>query len=154
VRLTDQSFNNIDRLWDWGTSSSHEQTLWLKYPMELDSLPVILVAYDRQGCSDTTFQNIYIDRSKLVAPNVFTPNNDNNNRWSIAVKDIIELEVSIYNRNGNLVYSYNGIDGYWDGNTTDGIPAPQGAYAFLAKYRTLRAPQRKQVTNGMITLLR
>jgi len=154
VRLTDRSLHSIDRLWKVGTVESHLHTMNITYPKEYDSLDVMLVAYDKEGCTDTVQRYIYIDRSKLAVPNVFTPSKETNNRWSISTMDVDEIEVWIYDRSGNLVYHYTGTDGYWDGRMPDGTPAPQAAYTFAARYRTTLNPSRLQVQRGTITLIR
>ncbi len=154
VRLTDQSINNTDRLWKIETMESHERTLNITYPKEYDSLDVMLVAIDKNGCTDTAQNEIYIDRSTVTIPNVFTPTRETNNRWSVITLDVNEIEVWIYSRNGNLVYHYTGVDGYWDGRMPDGTPAPQAAYTFVARYTTIVNPTRQQVQRGTITLIR
>lgn len=153
VRLKDVSSGADGRLWevDGGTSDSK---IWIiEYPVDKDSLPVTLIATSRAGCNDTMTEMIYLDRATLFTPNVFTPDKESNNRWQPAMYDIVELEVSIYDRQGRLIYSYEGVDGYWDG-THNGKPCPQGAYVYTARYVSRLYPKRVNTIKGTITLLR
>ncbi len=153
VRLRDVSSGADGRLWevDGGTSDSE---LWIiAYPVDKDSVPVTLIATTRAGCNDTVREMLYLDRATLFTPNVFTPDKESNNRWQPAMYDIVKLEVSIYDRQGRLIYSYEGVDGYWDG-THNGKPCQQGAYVFTARYVSRLYPGRVQTMNGTITLLR
>lgn len=67
--------------------------------------------------------------SHIVLPNVFTPNFDSiNDVFKPQLDEIIELSFSIYNRNGNLIFETNRINGFWDGRTTSGEPCNDGVY--------------------------
>lgn len=67
--------------------------------------------------------------SHLVLPNVFTPNFDSiNDVFKPQLDEIIELSFTIYNRNGNLIFETNRINGFWDGRTTSGEPCNDGVY--------------------------
>lgn len=62
-------------------------------------------------------------------PNVFTPNYDSiNDVFRPITDEITELEFSIYNRYGNLIFETNRLRGFWDGRTTGGEPCPDGTY--------------------------
>ena len=116
-------------------------------------MPITLVAISHVGCTDTAVEMVYLDRSTLFAPNVFTPDREENNRWSPAMFDVVKLEVSIYDRQGRLVYTIEGVDDSWDG-TCPGGPCPQGAYVFMARYSSRLYPDRIQTSKGTILLLR
>ena len=105
------------------------------------------------GRTDTLSEMIYLDRATFFTPNVFTPDKESNNRWRPAMYDVDWLEVSIYDRQGRQVYAYEGVDGSWDG-TCGGAPCQQGAYVFVARYRSRYFPDRVQISHGTITLLR
>lgn len=154
VRLHDVSTGACGRLWQMGDGETCTDERWIiKYPAELDSLPITLVAISKLGCTDTLKEMIYIDRATFFTPNVFTPDKETNNRWRPAMYDIDWLEVTIYDRQGRQVYAYEGVDGSWDG-TCGGAPCQQGAYVFVARYRSRLYPDRVQITQGTITLLR
>ena len=155
IELTDNSRASIDRLWLIGDEfQSTEPKLTYTYPEEHDSVKLYLIAYSADGCADTLRSLLQIDRSLIFAPNAFTPTQETNSRWYLYSQDLTQLEVWIYNRNGNLVYHYEGMDGSWDGTFEDGGNCPQGAYVFKAEYRTRVYPNRLQTLAGSILLIR
>ncbi len=97
---------------------------------------VTLIAYNNlPECADTfSMQIIVYDSLMVQIPNVFTPNNDGiNDVFSVSVDGAKEINVSIVNRWGNIVYVYwnNSISSpstltIWDGkshgeNVSDGV---------------------------------
>lgn len=67
--------------------------------------------------------------SNIVMPNVFTPNYDSiNDVFRPITDEITELEFSIYNRYGNLIFETKRLRGFWDGRTTAGEPCSDGTY--------------------------
>lgn len=150
VEIYDNSRAAIDRLWLIGDDfQSTEEAFNYTYPEEYDSVPLYLIAYSEDGCADTLYTILQIDRSSIFVPNAFTPSQSTNDRWYIVAQGLTELEVWIYNRQGNLVYHYEGMDGYWDGGN-----CPQGSYVFKAEYRVHAYPDRKQSLSGTILLIR
>lgn len=70
--------------------------------------------------------------ASIVVPNLFTPNGDGiNDYWNI--KSLIyfpQCLVSVYTRNGSLVYQSHGYPKPWDG-TYNGNPLPNGTYYYV-----------------------
>lgn len=67
--------------------------------------------------------------SNIILPNVFTPNYDSiNDVFRPIIDEITELEFSIYNRYGNLIFETKRLRGFWDGRTTAGEACPDGTY--------------------------
>ena len=79
------------------------------------------------GCTDPTAIN-YDPLAKLEdgsclypiptveVPNIFTPNGDNaNDLFFLTTTNAFTLEMKIFNRWGNLMYSGNGLNAAWDG---------------------------------------
>lgn len=101
-----------------------------------DSVVVTLQACNRYHCcADTTF-SIHKKIRSIWWPNVFTPDEEQNNRFGCTVTyEIVAFEMHIYNRQGLLVYHTTDPSATWDG-THEGKPCPQGAYVYHwhAKY--------------------
>lgn len=154
VELRDVSRAAIDRQWIIGDFYSNQARLKYTYPEELDSVEAILIAYSNDECADTAVTIIRIDRSTLFAPNAFTPNQESNERWQLFGMQVENLNVWIYNRQGNLVYTFSGIEGSWDGTDINGNACQQGAYVYKAEYNTLLHRERKQTITGTILLIR
>jgi gliding motility-associated-like protein len=87
------------------------------------------------GCSATDSIEILVNKdveeSKLI--NVFSPNNDGINDCFFigSIAEFKEVEILIYNRWGNLVFSSNNPKSCWDGNNKNGEQAAIGTYYYL-----------------------
>ena len=154
IELRDVSRAAIGRTWYVGDIVSSEKTLSYTYPEAEDSVEAVLIAYSNDECADTSTTVIRIDRSALYAPNAFTPGQPPNSHWQLVGTQVTHLEVWIYNRQGNMVARYTGIDGAWDGTDLGGRPCQQGAYVFKAEYQTKLHPERMQTMTGTILLIR
>lgn len=95
---------------------------------------VSLVATSLLGCKDSVAL-IYlgIEGSDLQLPNVITPNNDGiNDEFRPVIQGVINYSCTIYNRNGEVVYEWQGTDGAWNGKikNSDNYAAP-GVYYYV-----------------------
>lgn len=122
--------------------------------LDAASSPVSDITYTLQGVSAfgcTNNDNVMIKVVKDVfVPSAFTPNNDGkNDHWHISYLDpLLDAEVSVYNRYGQLVYHTKGQAIDWDG-TARGEPQPSATYVYLIRFKNGRAPMK-----GTVTLLR
>jgi len=72
----------------------------------------------------------------IVAPNVFTPNNDGENDFFIVRSSNDEpVLLKIYSRAGVLVFSIEARQCVWDGYSIDGRPMASGVYFYTAEVR-------------------
>lgn len=107
-------------------------------------------AVDSNGCNafdSATVTVIKVD--KFVAVDVITPNGDNINDYWV-IRDLgyySPVEISIFNRYGDLIYHSNDYKNDWDGKS-DGKDLPEGAYYFVAKTK------QNSVIKGTINILR
>lgn len=87
------------------------------------------------GCIDTAFVNvIYEDGSKLVMPNIFTPNGDGINDIFTAIANGIKtFHADVYDRWGIKIYHWDTPQGGWDGKSGSGITASEGTYFYIIK---------------------
>ena len=157
ICLTNASSNSSSCQWFlYDGTSSTENTFCFDAPIEYDSLPVEIVVASLSGCFDTTVIHIPIDHSSIYIPNVFTPDLSQpnlNSTFYIVSRQILEMEVTIFNREGLLIASFDGLTQFWDG-THDGTKCPQGTYVYHIRYRTAPQPGEWQYKVGTITLLR
>ena len=157
VRFYDCSQHSASRQWIFGDEEMGNyqsmQHFVYTYPVEADSMPVTLIAYSTEGCADTARTVIHIDRAAVATPNVFTPGKETNGTWQPGLRDILTLEIWIYNRQGELITHLEGLDLQWDG-TKNGEPCPQGAYVYTMQYRTIVRPDKLKSLTGTILLLR
>ena len=95
---------------------------------------VSLVSSSSFGCKDSVaLIYLNITGSEMDVPNVITPNNDGmNDYFKPEVTGLVQYKCTIYNRNGEKIYDWHGMDGQWDGkvkNTNDDAAA--GVYYYL-----------------------
>jgi len=133
-------FTNLseDRLvtWEWNfgdsTRSSEKEpshTFGKKGEFE-----VILVGKDRYGCESTFTQKVSITQSfRLMVPNAFEPMNaiqEEDRTFYPKSRSIAQLELSIFNQWGELIYRSSDLsNGGWDG-TVNGVLQETGFYFF------------------------
>lgn len=72
-------------------------------------------------------------KSKVNFPNAFSPDGDGTNDiFNFKSKYILEVNMKIYNRWGELVYQTSDVDQGWNG-TVNGKQAPLGTYIYYAE---------------------
>ena len=155
VTFTNASQNATNYEWDFAglvvnTASTAPQTQTFT-----SSAVIQLIASDAAGCADTTYATVTVttcgctdptaenyDPSAVIddgscfypqpiihVPNVFTPNGDNQNDFFfIDVENAEDLEFTILNRWGNVVYFAQGLTSKWNGYIEGGNFAQDGTY--------------------------
>lgn len=146
----DMSLDATEREWTVGGMPLGDRELHIHYPVSgaEDSIEVLLTAIN-DYCRDTARTVVWVINEGIYAPNVFTPSQDINNRFSIFSSNEIDGELTIYNREGIQVYATTDLEGGWDGGNQ-----PQGAYVWHLRYRYRHAPQRWHTAVGTVTLLK
>ena len=129
----------------------------------------ITVTLNGNGCSgsDSVFvdveENVFIETSDLVMPNVFSPNNDGSNETfrpflkSDPNFNILEIlsnyDIKIYNRWGVLVHERIGTPVPWDGRV-NGEPTSDGAYYYLLSFDVECSTQKNFELKGSFEILK
>lgn len=152
VRLDDIS-HGISRNWRFLGITDTNITTSFSYPMDEDSVEVVLEAVSRAGCFDDTTVFIRSDLGAVWIPNVFTPGESQNREFKVETYDVTQGEVVIYDRKGMYITSYDLLTEAWDG-TLGGKACPQGAYIYLITYTTKGQPNITHKLKGTVTLLR
>lgn len=106
------------------------------------------------GATSLTETSIQDYTSELEIPNVFTPNNDNYNDffYPIKMKNISNIDVQIYNRWGNLIFSEKGLTFKWNGINNKGNKCSEGTYYYLIESTNIC--DEREIKKGFLTLLR
>ena len=92
---------------------------------------------DTFGCIITDTVRILMDGS-IYIPNTFTPNRDyKNEKFIISAEDLLEFNLEIYNRWGELIYQSNDVNESWDG-TYKGKVVATGTYVWKLIYMDAR----------------
>ena len=94
----------------------------------------IVIGVDENGCTGMDTVTIYVEQScgDLYVPNIFSPNGmgpAENEQLCVYGSCIAELQYTVFNRWGEMVFETNSVDNCWDGNFK-GKPAITGVYAY------------------------
>jgi len=80
-------------------------------------------------CNDTV--SVIVDVEGYDVFNSFSPNSDNiNDVFHFDDWMLKGIDVEIFNRWGQKVYHWSGMDGYWDGRSYNGEKLPEGVYFY------------------------
>ena len=104
--------------------------------------------------STFSFKGMAQDTINVLVPNVFTPNKDGvNDVFRPTYSNVKSVNGYIYNRWGEIIYQWWGLNGYWDGVTMPaGIEVPEGTYYYVIRAYSLT--DEELVKKGSITLKR
>ncbi|WNJ18169.1 LamG-like jellyroll fold domain-containing protein [Pontibacter sp. G13] len=155
-RLENRSSFAVEYLWDFGnghTSQAFEPDPYTYY--EPGTYTLSLIAYDPdRACPDTaSITFTVIENGALTLPSAFSPNGDlHNQTFRMIGKGIDEIEVQIFSRWGPLVWSWEGMDGSWNGQMIQGGAAPEGVYVVVVRGRMAGGIPFEQ--SGTLTLIR
>lgn len=158
VIFTNNSTGAVSYTWDFGNGQTSTQAtpdpVFYTTP---GTYRVMLIATSAGGCRDTAMAVITARAAEeLTILNAFTPNGDGvNDRFVIRYSGAERIEVSLYDRWGNPVWSQaqTALSGTleWDG-TIKGSPAPESVYTGAVRLKTITG---KDVVKGFtVTLLR
>ncbi len=92
-------------------------------------------------------------QAEVNSPNVFTPNGDSiNDVFTLITNNVSTLNCKIFNRWGEIVCEFHGVNGFWDGYLPSGDKAAEGVYFYVITYNDDEALE--QTKNGNLHLLR
>ena len=94
----------------------------------------IVLQISRDGyCIDEDTVHVLVEAGSFLAiPDVFTPNGDNyNEKFMVTYLNICSLSGQIYNRWGEKLSAWDGVETGWDGRTFAGEEVPDGVYFYL-----------------------
>lgn len=92
-------------------------------------------------------------QTSVEIPNVFTPDGDGvNDRFFIKTTGYEKLTCNIYNRHGEIIYRFHGLEGSWDGYTHAGVKAAPGVY-FIYLQLTTEGSDDAETWQGTLQLL-
>ena len=104
-------------------------------------------------CKDTATATIMIHKPTLFVPTAFTPYLSTNKIFKPQGVGILEYEIHIYNRKGQLVFETRDFEQGWDGKFNNTY-CEQGSYAYIIRYRDTIKPDSYREQTGAVLLLR
>lgn len=137
VDFLNTSVDGVDFLWDFNdgvTSDEENPTHQFDYS---GSFTVDLTVTNSNGCESSVSQSettlSFDDYYTINLPNVFTPNGDgDNDTYKVTVPGRVYecVDMTIYNRWGQVMFKSSGNNIQWDGYTTVGQEVPEGTYMY------------------------
>lgn len=134
-----------------------------RYAFDTSTYLICLIATSNFGCADTVckpYKNNFLQN--LLVFNVFTPGQADgyNDRYDVLIEGEKDYHLRIYDRWGVLVYesfedSDNTTDINWNGKVFNkGPECPAGTYYYIFDYTMNTSPDKKEIINGTVTLIR
>jgi len=147
------SVNGYTYEWDFGNGATSTDVHPNNMYAEPGNYEIILIATDEAGCKDTTSQIITIEEEYYIyIPNTFTFNDDRiNDVFKASTLNISNLNIVMYNRWGQKIYTSDDVNFEWDG-TYKGAIIQDGTYTFKVSYITRRGIEGK--LTGHVNILR
>jgi len=160
ARFRDTSVGNIVS-WNWsfgnGNTFIGQSPPPQTYPVPFNTRTINarLVVTDNFGCKDTADRSIILPNNCYIAvPKAFTPNNDglNDYLYPLNAYKARDLDFSVYNRFGQLLFHTNDWTQKWDGRFR-GQEADMGTYVWILRYTHMDTGKRVE-QKGTTILLR
>lgn len=114
-----------------------------------------ITAYEYRGNSAISVSNEVCVQPEpyIYTANAFTPNGDGfNDEFVVGMSFVGQVSIEIYNRWGKKVFVASSLDEPWNGQTLEGLPAPEGVYVFKIDATGYNGTTLHR--SGTITLLR
>jgi gliding motility-associated-like protein len=145
--------NGSTYVWDFGDNTGSTEVHPNNIYAEPGFYEVTLIAYDDKGCTDTVSRLIEIEEEWYIyVPNTFTPDgNRSNDDFRASTIGIQTLNISIFNRWGEEVFTSDELDFIWDG-TFNGWLVQDGVYTY--KIGFLTNSERQKTIVGHVNVLK
>jgi gliding motility-associated-like protein len=161
VSFSDNSTNASTWNWNFGDSlnASSPNTSTLQNPShayaETGNYCVTLAVTSSAGCVDTTMLCLDINPEfTFYIPNAFSPNGDGINDEFYGKGDfIIDFEMFIYDRWGNMIFFTDDINKHWNGTVNHGSEiAQQDTYVYTITLKDYNNKSHKYI--GSVTIVK
>jgi gliding motility-associated-like protein len=135
VTFTDLSTGAASYNWTFGDGSAVSTSTNPTNTYTTNGTYTVTLLITSGTCVDTATAIIIVENGlTLEIPNVFTPNGDGiNDLFTILSTGVKEIDLQIFNRWGQKLFSFNGPKAAWDGLTDKGAKVPDGTYFFFVK---------------------
>jgi gliding motility-associated-like protein len=160
--FTNQVYTAVDdrsSVYTWsvdGTIMPTSNSLSLEFENITSTYLIEVHGTDNKGCSSDTASIRVLANAcqRLYVPNTFTPNGDDvNDVFAVKGLGVYDVDLSVFDRWGNMVFQTNSLSNPWIGNCNGGSYYCEcGVYQWRMKYRDEKGfNQNKQ---GYVTLIR
>ncbi len=154
VNFTNTSTGANNYAWQFGTTGTSDD----ENPQHTFIHPgnhFVLLTASNGDCSDTASIIIHVNscESQVFIPNAFTPNLDEvNQEFFIKANCSFRTQITIFDRWGKEIHSWNDVTQGWNGKNTTGNDMPTGVYVYLFEFEDLNGS--KSVYRGQLNLIR
>ena len=133
INFTNTTTNATNYYWSFGDGNTSN----IEHPSNTYLTNIeyfITLTASNNYCSDSyTTSLLFETPNTIYIPNAFTPDNDNlNDTFFMKGNNIIALDIKIFNRWGENIHSWNGLDGFWDGTYLNKL-VQEGTYFYVGK---------------------
>ena len=153
ISFFDNSNGAVSWLWNLGDGTlSNAPNLEHVYS-DTGSFEVSLLVKNQFGCTDSVTNFVMVRPNyTFYVPNSFTPNGDmKNDVFHPFAEGVVDYELRIFNRWGELIFVCDDINIGWDGKV-NGNDAPVGVYIYRINYSN--GFNKKKIITGDVTLFR
>ncbi len=156
ITLSDSSKGATTWAWDFGdgTTTAVEHPPLHQYA-DTGHYALTQIVTSSYGCKDTATELVIVEPDfAFYVPNAFTPNDDGiNDSFTGKGVFIIEYEMWIYDRWGEMIYHTTDMDKPWDGKAKGGQEmAQRDVYVYVIKLKDVKQNHHKY--RGSVTLVR
>jgi gliding motility-associated-like protein len=160
VTFTDASTNAASWNWNFGDPAAGIDSVSnVQNPVHTFSIEgtycATLTVTSANGCISSTSNCVVVDPEfTFYIPNAFSPNGDGiNDEFFGKGEYIIDYEMSIFDRWGNLIFFADDINKHWDGKANHGAQmAQQDVYVYVVKIKDHKNVKHKYV--GTVTIVK
>jgi gliding motility-associated-like protein len=146
---------DCDISWSFGDGFTDDDITTTHQYDGLDSYQASLTLVNEIGCSNTQYYTV-LGSALIYIPSSFTPNGDGvNDVWRVVNKGIMEYEISIFNRWGDVVFTSKNPEEVWIGGTLkegEGYYNQTEIYNYALRVKGFDSETYK--TRGTITMIR
>lgn len=156
ITVIDLSTGATSGTWTWGDGNTTPYEFGVMAAHEYTNHGLYLVSLevtDTNGCVSKEVKSLCILQPyRLFAPNAFTPNGDSmNDKFRIFGTGIVEGELSIFDRRGQLIWKGDIHENGWDG-TFKGRDVQTDVFAWVAEVKFENGIEYKE--SGLFHLIR
>ena len=154
VQANNQSSHANTYQWVWQNQSSTAINPTFQFDTS-GTYTITLIASQNGACADTFSLSLVVyDSLQITVPNIFTPNNDGVNEvFSITTNQELPVKLSIQNRWGNDVFTFEGVLKTGENKLWNGEDVTEGVYFVNLQY--INPKDKKQVSfQGFVSVSR
>ena len=116
---------------------------------------VMLTSTNAEGRTSVDSVKVEVTGNSSIAsiPGSFSPNGDGiDDLFVFQSKNIVNMQVVLFDKKGTIHYTWKGIDGKWDGKNKEGKQAKEGMYFYIITAEGIDGKKYEQ--KGSINLIR